>query len=330
MINRLKNTLRALAYASGVLGLIHRVRNRRTLTVFMFHRVLPADSAAYHCAEREFTFTVEGFGRTLDFILRHYNVVSHAAIEANIDSKVPLPDRAALITFDDGWRDTLIHAIPELRKRQLPAVLFLATDVLDSISTRWWQDRLVEAISTIGNRDLLESALCIDTTGSDTERIRQLTARMASLPDAQRHEVLDRIIPSRSLERQMLHVEDVAALHPDIAVAGHGHTHAPLTHCEDASADLSTSHARLKSLGCDARAMSFPHGAYRVETAQKACAAGFEVIYTSDACLVDTTGHLQPAQLLGRVHVPDNEWTCSNGQISAPRLATFFFFRPIA
>ena len=133
MIWSAKRALRCFAYASGVLGLMHQLRNRRTLTVFMFHRVLPADSGAYSFSEREFSFTVDGFRQTLDFICRHYNVVSHEAIRANVEHNVPLPDRAGLITFDDGWRDTLIYAFPELKKRNLPAVLFLSDedDVLE-------------------------------------------------------------------------------------------------------------------------------------------------------------------------------------------------------
>lgn len=329
MIRSLKNLLRSLAYTSGLLRLLHRIRNRRTLTVFMFHRVLPVDSPAYACADKEFTFTTEGFGQTLDFILRHYNVVSHAHIQANISRNIPLPDRAGLITFDDGWRDTLIHAAPELRERNLPAVLFLATEVLDLTSPHWWQDRLVDALSISGNRERLESSLGIDISArTDTERIRQLTARLASLPDMQRHQLLDQIVPSRSLDRQMLNSDEVMTLLPNIAVAGHGHTHAPLTHCVDAVSDLTTSHAILKSIGCDAGAMSFPHGAYEAETDKKARLAGFEVIYTSDACLVDTSAPIQPTMPLGRIHVPENEWTCRNGRISLPRLATFLFFRP--
>jgi hypothetical protein len=32
---------------------------------------------------------------------------------------------------------------------------------------------------------------------------------------------------------------------------------------------------------------------------------------------------------LGRIHIPENEWTCDGQGIAAEKLATFLFFRPI-
>ena len=62
----LKDALRGALYRCGALGGWHRWRNRHALTVLMFHRVLPVDDPAFVQAEREFTFTLEGFRRTLD------------------------------------------------------------------------------------------------------------------------------------------------------------------------------------------------------------------------------------------------------------------------
>ena len=330
MIWSAKRALRCFAYASGVLGLMHHLRNRRTLTVFMFHRVLPADSGAYSFSEREFAITVDGFRQTLDFICRHYNVVSHEAIRANVEHNVPLPDRAGLITFDDGWRDTLIYAFPELKQRNLPAVLFLSTEVIELSSERWWQDRLVEALTVEGNRERIESLLGIEGAGkTDNERLWKLTASLASLPDGQRHKLLDQIVANRALGRQLLLADELASLQPDISVAGHGHTHAPMTHCEDPKNDLSASYEVLRSQGCDDWAMSYPHGAYDVETTSIARSVGFRVLYTSDAHLMDASDSLSADGLFGRIHIPENEWTCDNGRISNSKLATYLFFRPI-
>lgn len=330
MIWSAKRALRCLAYASGVLGLMHQLRNRRTLTVFMFHRVLPADSDTYSFSEKEFAFTVDGFRQTLDFICRHYSVVSHEAIRANVEHNVPLPNRAGLITFDDGWRDTLIYAFPELKQRNLPAVLFLSTEVIELSSERWWQDRLVEALTIAGNRERIESLLGIEGAGkTDNERLWKLTASLASLPDGQRHKLLDQIVANRPLGRQLLLADELTSLQPHISVAGHGHTHAPMTHCEDPAADLSASYDVLRAQGSDDWAMSYPHGAYDAKTASIAGSVGFRVMYTSDAYLVDTSDNLDPDGLLGRIHIPENEWTCDDGRISNSKLATFLFFRPI-
>ena len=47
-----------------------------------------------------------------------------------VDGK-PLPERAVLITFDDGYHDNLENAAPVLRKHGYPAVLFVPIGYLD-------------------------------------------------------------------------------------------------------------------------------------------------------------------------------------------------------
>ena len=147
-----KNGLRAALYHSGVLGAWHRWRNRHALTVLMFHRVLPADDPAFPLAEREFTFTLDGFRHTLDFVQRHYSVLSLDALQSACRARARLPRNPLLITFDDGWRDTLDHAWPELVRRRLPAVLFVASELPLLQSARWWQDALVAALAQPGGR----------------------------------------------------------------------------------------------------------------------------------------------------------------------------------
>ncbi|HJS49324.1 MAG TPA: polysaccharide deacetylase family protein [Gaiellaceae bacterium] len=44
---------------------------------------------------------------------------------------IPLPPRAVLITFDDGYRDNLENALPVLRRHGYPAVVFVPIGYLD-------------------------------------------------------------------------------------------------------------------------------------------------------------------------------------------------------
>ena len=47
-----------------------------------------------------------------------------------ITGKAPLPDRAVLVTFDDGFADTLTAAAPALAERHLPATVYVTTGAL--------------------------------------------------------------------------------------------------------------------------------------------------------------------------------------------------------
>ena len=67
-----------MLHASGALGLYHRWRNARTLTVVGFHRVLdPADPRWASC-DPDYTLPTTLLAPSLAFFRRHYNVVSLA------------------------------------------------------------------------------------------------------------------------------------------------------------------------------------------------------------------------------------------------------------
>jgi peptidoglycan/xylan/chitin deacetylase (PgdA/CDA1 family) len=53
--------------------------------------------------------------------------VDAAAVRAAVEGRDALPDRAALVTFDDGYRSVHRHALPVLRRLSCPAVIFVPT-----------------------------------------------------------------------------------------------------------------------------------------------------------------------------------------------------------
>ncbi|RKJ98415.1 polysaccharide deacetylase family protein [Alicycliphilus denitrificans] len=328
----LKDGLRAVLYRCGVLGAWHRWRNRRALTVLMFHRVLPADDPAFALAEREFTFTLGGFRRTLDFVQRHYSVVSLGDLQAARQEQRLLPPNPMLITFDDGWRDTLTYAAPELAQRGLPAVLFLASEVVALDSPRWWQDALVAALAGPG----AFTRLCAAAGWAETPKgsaSQALAAHLGAMSESGRWAWLEQHAPDvrdQVEERQMVTLGELKALKAGrFAIGGHGHTHSPLTLSTDPEAELQASQYMLGELNQPVRSMSFPHGAWSSELAAAARKSGFEWIFTSDAVLADLSRWPSPLPALGRIHMPENAWTCRAGDIDPARLATFLFFRPL-
>lgn len=328
----IKDALRTALYRCGVLGSCHRWRNRRALTVLMFHRVLPASEPDFELAQREFTFTLEGFRRTLDFIQRHYNVVSLEHLQSFGQGRVAMPKTPLLITFDDGWRDTVLYAAPELRRRKLPAVLFVPSEVVELESARWWQDALVAALHTPGVAARLGEALGVGDIPQDGV-MRALTAHLGAMPEQERAAWIEQYAPgvlARVKRRQMVSMAELHALKGGaLAVGGHGHTHSPLTLAIEPKAELRASQLLLDRLGHAIRSMSFPHGAWSEALATEAHDTGFEWIFTSETTLLDVSSWPEPPRTIGRIHLPENTWTCRNGVIDPARLATFLFFRPI-
>ncbi len=72
-----------------------------------------------------------------------YRVVDLDAVLDAYRGGAPLPERSVLITFDDGYRDNLEHALPILRKHGYPAVLFVPIGFLDGSKALPHEERLV-------------------------------------------------------------------------------------------------------------------------------------------------------------------------------------------
>ncbi len=60
-----------------------------------------------------------------------YTPVALEAVRDHYVAGTALPERAVLITFDDGYRDNLENALPVLRRHGYPAVLFVPIGFLD-------------------------------------------------------------------------------------------------------------------------------------------------------------------------------------------------------
>jgi len=90
-----------------------------SLKVFLFHDVTDAPS---RFAE-EFGLAVPTglFSRQISWIARNFEVIHPRALLGD----APLPENAALITFDDGFHGTLANGLQLLEKRGIPSVVFL-------------------------------------------------------------------------------------------------------------------------------------------------------------------------------------------------------------
>lgn len=55
-----------------------------------------------------------------------------------IDRRRPLPKRATLVTFDDGYRDNFTQAAPILKQYGVPAIYFISTAAIKTRELFWW------------------------------------------------------------------------------------------------------------------------------------------------------------------------------------------------
>lgn len=125
----------ALAHFFISLGIdrVGRSFNRRKLLVVMYHGITRQSYDPPVWTQLPQTI----FRRHLEFIACHYYPVSLGRLMETLDGGPPLPERAVLITFDDGLRNNATVAWPILKEFGIPATIFLATDFIGTKRFLW-------------------------------------------------------------------------------------------------------------------------------------------------------------------------------------------------
>jgi peptidoglycan/xylan/chitin deacetylase (PgdA/CDA1 family) len=115
------------------------------LRVLTYHRVADLDEKSpFH--PRLISATPAVFALQMEYLAKNYNVVSiHDVIRA-VQKKAELPERAVLITFDDGYYDFGKIAWPILKKNGLAATVFIPTAYPDQPQLSFWWDRLYRSV----------------------------------------------------------------------------------------------------------------------------------------------------------------------------------------
>ena len=335
----LKAAIKTLTYESGLLPAWHHWRARSTLTVAMFHRVLPRGGSRWEQAEPEYTISDRVFVECLEFFRRHYTVVGLEDVLAARQGLRPLPPRALLVTFDDGWLDNLEVALPPLRRAGLPAVVFAATEPLADPAPSWWQDTLVRCLrqKRTSHEELwrLASGTVRPPETAPPNDLHRLLVRFAALDPGTRRELLARFVRGDEENRRvMLAPSQLTELtQAGVAIGCHGATHLPLALLADPAADLRHSRhalaAWLPAGHTGLNAVAFPHGSYDGTTLTAARGCGFALMFTTDPCINDSPAGRPASDVLGRIGITEPAITGADGRLQPEKLAVRLFARPI-
>jgi peptidoglycan/xylan/chitin deacetylase (PgdA/CDA1 family) len=86
----------------------------------------------------------------------------------------------AVLTFDDGYRDLLSHALPVLRRRKAPFTVFVTPGFADGLAPLWWRD--LEDV--VGRRSAVIARLGDAEVAFTTETAAQKTAAYRTILSA--------------------------------------------------------------------------------------------------------------------------------------------------
>lgn len=331
--------IKKLLYRSGLLSLFHRVRNARTLTVIMFHRVLQAGDPRWNGCDPAYALSADLFRQCLEFFAAHYNIVSAQALAGACRGELMLPPRALLITFDDGWADNVQYALPHMRELGAPGLMFVAMDAVGR-DAPFYQEQIVSAwrrgvlsVTSLGAALRRYASQVSTPAANEWGDLRELIAQIESLPVGPRTDLL--LDLSGVLDDGMRHMVTVTELHTldsnGVAIGLHGKTHTPMTAATDLDAELAGARAAMADLMPQRPSpitMSFPHGRFDRNIANQARSAGYELVFTSVPILNRMEG--KPAWLLGRLGFETDSVADENGVFQPEKLAMYLFRRPRA
>ncbi|RFP19485.1 polysaccharide deacetylase family protein [Duganella sp. BJB475] len=214
----------------------------RRLSILVYHRVLAqADPLLPELPD------VRLFDRHMALLKRCFRVLplSRASEQLRLGT---LPARAACITFDDGYADNAIHALPILQRHGLSATFFIASDYLDG--GQMWNDDVIACVRH-ARQNVLHSgapgcdALLLHTLRHKRQAIDQLLEALKYLPGAQRQTLARRLAPARQ-EELMMRSHQLRTLHAaGMEIGAHTASHPILA--RQANTDAETDMARGKS-----------------------------------------------------------------------------------
>lgn len=303
----IKTSIAAALHYSGADRLIGaRGRPNAPPLILGYHRVVADFAAEARRTIPAMLVSTRTLERHLDWLARRYEFIGlDAAAERVRTGRRGLP--AAVLTFDDGYRDVYENAFPLLQRKGIPTAVFIVTGLIGTRDLLVHDELylLVARCWRLWAQPGHELGKWLAACGvDDHERLRVVAA--AKSPYAATRALLTRLsqpVLRALLERLRGHArisrqETTGLTMMDWSMAtemqraghvigSHTRTHAYLTNeSPDTVADeLRASRAEIRRhTGVEAEHFAYPNGDFNAVVARAAADAGYRYAYTTCTC----------------------------------------------
>lgn len=283
---------------AGGLPLVLRLRAAlcEDVRILAYHRVLETVvPAGFRFDPDLVSASAEGFREQLRIVRRRFAPMRFDELLDHLDRGRPVPRRAVLISFDDGYDDNHRVAYPLLREAGLSAMFFVSTGHIDS-GRPFAYDWLVRMLCTVPDArlDAPELGLSVALPGDLRERralAARLLDRLKTLPAEAQQALIDRLQAQWSMPdaggdpdcRPMTWAQLREMREGGMEIGSHGVGHRMLAKLprEAMREELQASHAAIaRELGAAPLAVSYPvggHDAYDKAVMAAAADAGYRI-----------------------------------------------------
>jgi peptidoglycan/xylan/chitin deacetylase (PgdA/CDA1 family) len=271
-----------------------------------YHAVV-GDQAAMAGVMPGLAITAGTLEKHLDWIGQHFDFATLDRLASLEATGEPPPRPLAAVTFDDGYRGVFDHAWPILRRKGIPAAIFVVTDRIGSDAPL--------------AHDQLYRYLRRQYSAVVAHRLTR--AVLHSVPPAEVPELMDRLelpvrpgAPELPVTRPML----TELLAGGWIIGSHTRSHARLTSTapENLGREIEGSRLALeRGLGAPVRHFAYPDGAFDPAAVSAVVAGGFQFGYTTCA----HRDPLRPELTLPRTMLWERSSTDSEDRFSPAILA---------
>jgi peptidoglycan/xylan/chitin deacetylase (PgdA/CDA1 family) len=194
----------------------------------------------------------KAFRRQIEELGRHFEFISQEDLLAAVDGHRNLPEKACLLTFDDGLKDHYTHAAPVLNDMKIPAVFFISGQPIaenrpltvhrihwlrSQIEPLHFQEMVFSGCEQLGISDrtsMANNGIEGKYFWDDLEIRKTKYLLNVLLTDTERERLLNfmekraKIGTEEYFERLYMMPRQVAELGRRFAVGTHGYSHTPL------------------------------------------------------------------------------------------------------
>jgi peptidoglycan/xylan/chitin deacetylase (PgdA/CDA1 family) len=129
----IKQAVSSILYSLGLGSLLSN--NYKKSVILTYHHVLPAGDHLIDFIQPGMYVTEKIFEKHIEYLSQKYTIIPLYRLH-DIHA-----ENTCIITFDDGWADNYQYAFPILRKFNVPATIFVSTNLINTIN--WpWPDRI--------------------------------------------------------------------------------------------------------------------------------------------------------------------------------------------
>ncbi len=329
----LKDAIASAIWRARALPLSTPTATGHVPLVIGYHRVVEDVAAAAKTDMPTLLTSAAMFEQHIDWIGRHFQFVTLDEIGQHVESGEPFTQPVAAVTFDDGYRDVFEHAMPLLKRKGVPAAMFVVTDLVGSAE---WQihDRLYHLLDKAydGWKDpwlgLTRVCAAADVNAIDIPGMRDASRNPYSavtkiLPEISQAQtdrlmaVLDHTVGNgtKVFPRTADWPTIEAAHRTGFTIGSHTRTHVWLAHetPERGLAELVESKRMLEDrLGAPVQHFAYPGGQFTPDVVEQVARAGYRYAYT--ACEHQDPAH--PALTIQRLLLWEGSSIGGDGRFS--------------